>query len=198
MVLLVVGAFALGRATAGTVSSPDTPQSGTRPGATASATEGAPKASSSLPAPGPYNGPKAPLRISDASAACTARGAHHAYSARNVLDRDPRTAWRCDGRAVGQQLVLSLPHHSEVVSVGLMQGSGKQSALTRVAWIFDNGTRVFQTLSGRGEDHTLQQLQIVPMVTDSVKLRILGTAGGPSKGASISTVRLDVSARGSD
>ncbi|MGI9157163.1 MAG: hypothetical protein ACR2FG_11060 [Marmoricola sp.] len=116
----------------------------------------------------------------------------------NVLDRDPHTAWVCNGRATGQQLVLTLPRHSEVVTVGLMQGYGKHNMITKVAWIFDNGTRVFQTLSGRADHHPLQQLRIVPMSTDSVKLRILGTVRGPRNVTSIGTVRLNVSARGSD
>jgi hypothetical protein len=222
-ILLMVGAFLLGRATAGTVSEPARPQTGTGPGAAASASQGpstasvSPSASpSATPRPRVYRGPLAPLRISRARTGCTAspgrdgRNKVVTYAVRNVLDKDHRTAWRCPGKAIGRRIVLTLRHRSEVVLVGLVPGYAKidpatgddryaqNNRITKVAWIFDDGTRVVQRMSGSRKDRSLRTMRIVPEMTRTVTLRILAVATGPRHTTTISTVRVAVAARGSD
>ncbi len=220
----MVGAFILGRETAGTVHESAQPLSGTAPAATASALQGPSSlgATSSSPGPAvtaspqPYRGPLAPLTIDRASASCTAPSAGVAhkhrvsYAAGNVLDTNPRTVWRCNARVVGQQLVLTLPRRSEVVLVGLVPGyattspgSGRNryvqdNPITRVSWTFDDGTQVLQTLSVDEQNGSLRGMRIVPVITRTVTLKILAVAKGTQSATMISTVRVGVSALGSN
>jgi hypothetical protein len=227
--LLMVGSFILGRVTAGTVSEPGRLRVGTVPGAVASASEGpqsgatgaAPSVSASVvPTPSPtattFVGPLAPLRIERARTGCTAPAGRDSkntpvsYTVRNVLDQDPRSAWRCRGSAIGRRIVLTLPRRSEVVLVGLIPGYARtdrvtgtdlyaqNNRITEVAWTFDDGTRVVQTMSGSRKDRTMRRLRIPPELTRTVTLRILAVARGPQNTTMISTVRVGVAARGSD
>lgn len=213
--LLMVGSFILGRITAGAVSEPRSPQAGTAPGASASASQGPPSSGpapsespTAAPTPEVYRGPMAPLRIKSARADCTApagrdaRNRRVSYAVRNVFDKNPRSAWRCNGRAVGTNLVLRLPRTSEVVLVALVPGAknryARHNRITRVAWIFDDGTRVVQTMSGSRKDRSLRKLPIPAVRTRTVTLRILAVARGPKNATMISTVRLDEAAPGAD
>jgi hypothetical protein len=215
LALLLVAAFAIGRLSSDTVTHKAAPGPG--PAATASATQGTPSATpspSATPTSSPkpratvYRGAVAPLRIDKARAGCTApsgrdaRGRPVSYAVRNVLDKDHTTAWRCPGKAIGKRLVLNLPQRARVVEVGLVPGYAKtdpatgrnryaeNNRITKVAWIFDDGTRVVQTMSGSSKNRTLRTMRIKPVRARSVTLKILAVAGGSRNTTMISTVRL--------
>jgi hypothetical protein len=223
-VALLVAAFLLGRWTVSCMTAAASPGTGTRSGATASASASAsPSATDTgqvgIPPPvpsGPFRGPLAPVRIASASAGCTAPDGRDAsnhlvsYAAGNVLDGRLVTAWRCGGAAIGQQLVLSLAHPTQIVRVGLVPGYAKtdpadgtdryaqNNRITKVAWLFDGGHRVVQSMSGSATDRSLRTMRIHPVRASTVLLRVLAVEPGPRDTTMVSTVRLDTSGAGAD
>lgn len=109
-------------------------------------------------------------------------GTRVSYDPGNVGDSDPATAWRCDGAAEGSILTLTLPEDTRIAEVGLINGYakidprsgadryGEYRRVTRVSWIFDDGTTISQTLTDGLE--TLQRMRIDPVTSTSVQLRI--------------------------
>lgn len=215
--LLMLAAFVLGRVTGDAATDADRSLRGTTSAATAPATRETPSAtaspsatptSSASPAPRVYRGKLAPLRIGRARAGCTAPAGRDAkdrpvsYAVRNVLDGKRATAWRCPGKAIGTRLVFTLPRGSRVAEVALVPGYAKtdratgtnryaeNNRITQVAWIFGDGTRVVQTMSGSKKDRRLRTMRIVPVRTRTVTLKILAVSGGPRNTTMISTVRL--------
>lgn len=112
------------------------------------------------------------------------------YRPRHMLDGVPDTVWRTAGDATGATVTFSLPGASSVRRVGIINGNARQVStgadvvdwypqnrrITRVEWVFDDGTAVQQDLS---EKTKLQRLTIEPVTTTSVQLRVLAvTAPG--------------------
>lgn len=221
---LLVGAFLLGRWTVSCISSAAAAThgstTGTRSGATASASPTAATTGQvGIPPPvppGPFRGPLVPIRIGGAAASCVAPDAVDAgnhpvsYAAANVIDGRLVTAWRCAGAAIGEQLVLSLAHETEIVRVGLVPGYAKtdpidgtdryaqNNRITKVAWLFDGAHGVVQAMSGSPTDRSLRTLRIHPVRATTVVLRVLAVEQGPLNNTMISTVRMDASGAGAD
>ncbi len=129
-------------------------------------------------------------RLAEASAPRTApastdtEGNMTRYVAANMLDEDPRTCWRARGDATGSELVFTFAEPVEITAVGLVNGYAKTDGVgaraldwyagnrrvTAVTWTFDDGTTVPQDLR---EVRDLQSLQVDPVTTGSVRLRIV-------------------------
>lgn len=106
------------------------------------------------------------------------------YAAPNMLDGVPETCWRMPGDGTDAEVVITLAEPTEVVQVGLVNGYAKTAASTggpldwytgnrrilAVAWVFDDGSTIEQSLA-RTRD--LQSLDVDPVVTSNVTLRIL-------------------------
>lgn len=105
------------------------------------------------------------------------------YPTSNMFDGRSETAYRMQGNASGEVLTFTLPEARTVTMVGLINGYAKtdggvdwyprQHRITRVAWVFDDGTRVEQDLKLTKE---IQQLA-VSVETQTVELHILETRG---------------------
>ncbi len=217
--VLVAGSFVLGRLSVGRVDVPGVP-AGAAPAAPAppavqSPASAAPQApvraietglaglQAAMEPPGPYRGAVARLSGLRAGATCTApadrdsRGRRVSYAPGNVLDGVAATAWLCQGSGVGQRLTITLPVTTDVVRLGLVPGYAKSdrypknNRVTRVAWVFDDGTRVVQTMDGSKKNRSLRTLRIDPVRTRTVVLQILGVARGAKNNTAISAVRLD-------
>jgi hypothetical protein len=108
-----------------------------------------------------------------------------AYGPRRMLDGDPNTAWRTAGDATGAMISFTLRKPTTIRRVGLVNGYAKQvlagsgrvdwyphnRRITAVEWSFDDGTVVRQDLVERTK---LQPLTIEPVITSTVRLRLLG------------------------
>lgn len=110
------------------------------------------------------------------------------YVAANMLDGVPSTAWRMPGDGTDRTLTFTLPSASVLTRVGLINGyakvdrRGKGPAInwysrnrrvTKVEWIFDDGTTVTQSLD---KTRRMQTLAIDPVETTTVKLRLLSVS----------------------
>lgn len=112
------------------------------------------------------------------------------YQAFNMLDGVSDTAWRTPGSAAGQEIVVRLAATTELTTVGLVNGYAKQEPgydgyaanrrITRVEWVFDDGTVVPQTLD---QVTGLQTIDVGQVRTDTVHLRIVEVTS-PGKGRS--------------
>jgi hypothetical protein len=104
------------------------------------------------------------------------------YSATNLVDGDPTTAWRMNGDASGTELILTWPDPRTITDVGLINGYAKLDAIgdddrygqnrrvLEVTWVFDDGTQVIQQLA---EVQDMQRLTLdAPVTTSSVRLRL--------------------------
>ena len=214
--VLVPGSFVLGRLSVGRADVPDV-TAGAPSGGRASA--GAPVIQvgavetglaglqAAMEPPGPYRGAVSRLVSARADATCAApadrdaRGRRVSYAPGNVLDGLLATAWLCKGSGVGQRLTITLTTTSDVVRVGLVPGYAKSdrypqnNRITRVAWVFDDGTRVVQSLRDSRTDRSLRTLRIEPVRTRRVVLQILALARGTRDNTAISAPRLDTYAR---
>ncbi len=104
------------------------------------------------------------------------------YGAENLIDHDPRTAWRVAGFGTGEAITITLAATSRIQVVGLTNGYTKVDAtsgkdwypdgrrILSVTWIFDNGTNVNQDL--QDDDRSVQLLRIPAIDAQSVRLQI--------------------------
>ncbi len=146
--------------------------------------------------------------VGGASASCEApasvdgAGNQIAYPPTNVYDGDLTTAWRCNGRGVGQSLTLTLAEAGRIGEVGLVPGYAKtdprsgvdryaeNNRLTRVRWTFADGTSVVQRVDGAAANRSLQTMRIPVTESDTVVLEVLASTPGPRNTMAISEVRI--------
>lgn len=156
----------------------------------------------------PHRGPVDPVEVTAISATCTlapgvdAAGRRVGYDARNAIDGKPTTAWRCEGDAVRQRLVLRLPEGTEVAAVGLVPGYAKtdpasgadryaeNNRITRVRWHLAEGVKVEQRLDPAPGRRDLQVLRVPRTATDRVVLEILAVERGSRGATAISEIRI--------
>jgi hypothetical protein len=120
-------------------------------------------------------------------------GQQVSYDASNMLDGVPETAWRATGDGTGLALRFTLREATELHQVGLVNGYAKTSGddqgrsydwylgnrrITEVVWLFQGGVKVRQQL---GEDRELQMVDIDPVTTRRVVLRLVGVTS-PGEG----------------
>ncbi|MBM9461335.1 hypothetical protein JK386_15645 [Nocardioides sp. zg-536] len=124
------------------------------------------------------------------------------FEAANLIDDDPRTAWRMPGDGTGQILTFDLGDEVVLTEVGLVNGYAKidgeddwyrgNRRITAVQWEFDDGTRITQQLSPLPN---MQTHSIGPVRTRTVRLHLLEVSA-PGRGdngrdfTAISEVRL--------
>jgi hypothetical protein len=160
------------------------------------------------PEKGAYQGRTQTAGFGGASASCRAPSSVDAagnpvsYPATNVYDGDLTTAWRCNGDGVGQSITLTLSDEVEIGEVGIVPGYAKtdpssgvdryaeNNRLTRVRWIFSDGSEVVQKLDGSPGNRDLQTRRIVPTTSDSVVLEVLDSVRGERNTIAVSEVRV--------
>ncbi len=161
---------------------------------------------SASPTQAAWDGPIAPVPVAEVTAACTsppsvdAAGDRVEYSAGNVVDGDPTTAWRCNGEALGETLRLVLPAGTAVAEVGLIAGYAKTDPVSgadrfaennrpaRIRWTFEDGTEVVQVLDP--DVRTLQRLRVPRTESGTVVLEVLAVERGTRNRTAISEIEV--------
>ncbi|HET6152375.1 MAG TPA: hypothetical protein VFE15_05420 [Marmoricola sp.] len=122
------------------------------------------------------------------------------YEARNAVDGDSTTAWRCDGSGVGTTLTITLPSRTEVAEVGLIPGYAKtdptsgddryaeNNRITEVRWTLSDGVIVEQKLDGSPTDRDVQLLRVPATATSTISLQIVAVRHGSRDTTAISEV----------
>jgi hypothetical protein len=146
-------------------------------------------ASSSAPEP---TAPSAPLQPTSVTATCQAAdgvdsaGNVTTYAPEHTVDGRLDTAWRCDGSAVGAQLVLVFDRPVTVTAVGLVPGYAKvdpadgvdrfaqNRTVTSANWRFDSGEVHVQEIPDPQPVMTTTDLTS-PVTTTRVVLEIADT-----------------------
>jgi hypothetical protein len=211
-VVLVLGAYLLGRAFAGdaTTTASTVPTVPTGPdgraiyaGDTSGQGSGQPAETGGTA----WHGDVVPVEVARVRASCTAPpgrdsgGERVTYAPRNAVDGDDGTAWRCRGEAHGERLVLRLPGRTALGEIGLVPGYAKtdpvsgvdryaqNNRITKVRWTIGDIT-VEQTLSGDPGDRSVQLLRIPRTTASRVTLEVLAVDRGQRNTTAISEVRL--------
>lgn len=104
------------------------------------------------------------------------------YAAANLVDGDPSTAWRVEGDATDEEIVLTLPSARTISEVGIVNGYakvdddsgdrryGQNRRVLAVTWIFDDGTEASFELE---ETPELQTFTLdAPAETTTVRVRL--------------------------
>lgn len=112
------------------------------------------------------------------------------YGAAHLVDGDPSTAWRVEGDAEGEEIVLTLPEARTITEVGIVNGYakvdddsgdrryGQNRRVLAATWIFDDGTEVSHELE---ETVEAQRFTLdTPVETTTVRIRLdeVSDAGG--------------------
>jgi hypothetical protein len=193
--VLVAGAFGIGRMFADDTGSDDPDAEAVASGGEAGGEE-------------PYEGPVESVRVTGASATCQApssvdaAGNQVTYEPAMVHDGDHSTAWRCNGRGQGQSLTVSLPEGTVVAEMGLVPGYAKtdpasgadryaeNNRITRVRWRFDDGSTHVQRMRGVPGNRSMRTMRVPETATSSVVVEILRSQPGPRNTVAISEVRI--------
>ncbi len=210
--LLILGAYALGRAFSGQVdeeSDPAADPAGSGPGVVASEEVGArpQPVSTQKPAKGAFDGRVQRIDDIEAEAECTAKpskdatGREVTYVAAHLVDGVADTTWRCGGKAKGETITLVLDEEVAIAEVGLIPGYAKtdeksgadryaqNNRVTRVRWTIGD-TEVVQKLDGSVEDRSLRVMRVPRTEADQVTLEILKVKKGPRNVTAISEIQL--------
>ena len=209
--LLLLSAYGLGRVFSSGVSSSDVASS--EPDVLASSDDGTyddpkPKKSDAPKQKKAYGGRVDSAAIGGASASCQsassvdAAGNAVTYEPAQIYDGDTSTAWRCDGNGVGERITIELPEETAIGEVGLVPGYAKtdprsgvdryaeNNRITKVRWLFSDGSSVTQRLDGSADMRDLQTVRIPKVVTDQVVIEILSSTRGPRNTVAISDARI--------
>jgi hypothetical protein len=138
-------------------------------------------------------GPAAELSTGAAASASStapdnvdAAGNPVSYSADNMVDGDPQTAWRMPGDGRGETVTLTLAGAAHLTQIGLIPGYAKvdpsngidrfpeNRRVREVRWRFDDGTTVEQRFS----DSPRMQWTAVDVTTSSVTIELLSSRPG--------------------
>jgi hypothetical protein len=208
---LILVAYVLGRVLGGDDAGKKTPTvSATTSAPTTGQTNQPRKTQTAKPVANAYAGDLTPTTIASATATCTAppgvdsSGNKVTYGVGHAIDDQTDTAWRCDGSAVGQKIVLDLGSSQPIGEVGLVPGYAKTDSeshvdryaqnnrITKVRWTFDDGSSVVQNLSGNPTDRSLQAVRVPKTDSATVTLQILAVTNGPRNTTAISDVQFSV------
>lgn len=211
VLLLVLGAWALAKGLGGDDATPGRQGA---PSGSSGTPDQEPSESPDEPAPtaddepAPYEGEVVDVPVGAVAATCTmdpgvdAAGRRVGYAAANAADDDPGTAWRCDGDAIGERLVLRIPEGTRVAALGLVPGYAKtdpasgedryaeNNRITRVRWTLASGESYVQRLDPDPESRALQLLRIPVSETGRIVLRILAVEEGERGATAISEIRV--------
>lgn len=207
--LLILGAYAVGRAFAGKVKD-DGNNPSSEPSVVMSeggAHQEKQPVTTQAPAKGAWDGKVVRISGIKAKADCTsppgrdASGAKVSYAAANLTDGVADTTWRCDGLALGKKINLQLSGKTAIAEVGLIPGYAKtdeasgadryaeNNRVTRVRWTIGDIV-VDQRLGRSSTDRSLRLMRVPRSETRKVQLEILGVAKGPRNTTAISEVQL--------
>ncbi len=192
--LLVLGAYAVGRTFADKVNNDSGPSS--EPSVVMSE-RGAKRekqpVTTQAPGKGAWDGAVERITGVRAKADCTsapgrdASGAKVSYAAANLTDGVADTTWRCDGTAIGKKITLQLPRKTAIGEVGLIPGYAKtdetsgadryaqNNRVTRVRWTIGDIV-VDQKLGRSSTDRSLRLLRVPRSEADP------GAAGDHGRG----------------
>ncbi|WP_074946829.1 discoidin domain-containing protein [Jiangella alba] len=104
------------------------------------------------------------------------------YSAAHLVDGDPSTAWRVEGDAEGEEIVLTLPEARTITEVGIVNGYakvdeesgdrryGQNRRVLAATWVFDDGTEASFELEETVEPQVFAL--DAPVETATVRLRL--------------------------
>jgi hypothetical protein len=206
--LLILGAYAVGRAFAGKVNS-DASET-TKPSVVMSEGRGRQSqqpVTNQKPGKGAWAGDVQRITGLKASASCTSKpgvdasGRPVSYAASHLTDGVADTTWRCDGTGIGEKITLRLPGRTAIGEVGLIPGYAKtdetsgedryaqNNRVTRVRWSIGDVV-VDQTIPDSATDRSLRLLRVPRSETDEVQLQILKVAKGPRHTTAISEIQL--------
>ena len=189
--LLILGAYAVGRAFSGKVDD----ESGAGGAAGVVMSEGGSgkarqPVSSQAPGKGAWKGKVERIGDVEATASCTAPAGRDAsgdevnYDANNLTDGIADTTWRCGGAALGKTITLKLSDRTAIGEVGLIPGYAKtdpatgddryaeNNRVTRVRWTIGD-TVVDQKMDGSSNDRSVHLLRVPKTEADEVELKIL-------------------------
>lgn len=201
--VLVAGAFAVGR-----VVSDDATDRNLAEQSTGSGGPGSSGGERGAAERAPYRGPVDVVTVASASASCQAgdsvdaAGNPVSYPPASAADADLSTAWRCDGAGVGQTLTLELPEGTRVAEVGLVPGYAKtdpatgedryaeNNRITRVRWTFAGGASYVQRIGGGAEDRSMRTIRVPATRTGTVTMEVLASDPGPRNTIAVSEVRV--------
>jgi hypothetical protein len=216
VVVLLLGAYGIGRVVSGNLAGTDVKQAEPdgvvigEDGSTAGSGSAEP---SNKPGGKPYAGTTDTAPIGGASATCqSGNGVDSAgnlvsYSPGNVYDEDMTTAWRCDGDGTGQQLTVDLAGKTRIGEVGLVPGYAKTDArsgidryaendrITRVRWVFDDGTTVEQSFDAAVSNRSMQSMRIPVTRARKVVVEVLDSERGDRNTIAVSELRIGAVAR---
>jgi hypothetical protein len=209
-VLLILGAYALGRVFADSVETPES-SSSSRSAEDGQTSRGAERAQGSsgqgAGTSKPWRGPVAEVDKVKARTGCTAKpgvdagGTKVDYKAKNMTDGDQATTWRCGGTATGETITLKLPKGTQVAEVGLVPGYAKtdpadgsdryrqNNRITKVRWTIGD-TELVQEMSGSASDRSMRTLRVPRTPADEIELEILEVTKGPRNTTAISEIRV--------
>lgn len=119
---------------------------------------------------------------STAASTREADGSMVSFDAAFMVDGRRSSAWRVPGDGSDVELTFAFPGPTTVSKVGLVNGLDKKVAgidwyplnrrITKVVWLFDDGTRVVQKPAARRQ---MQRMEIPPVTTTTIRLRIRST-----------------------
>ncbi len=130
-----------------------------------------------------------------------ANGDPVSYEPSNLTDGVADTAWRCGGRRIGERITLKLGKTMPIGQVGLVPGYAKtdeqsnadrfaeNNRVKRVRWTIGD-TKVVQRFSGSPDDRNLQLLRVPKTRADTVELEILAVKKGPRNKTAISEIQI--------
>jgi hypothetical protein len=206
--LLILGAYAVGRRFTGQVATESAPSSEPRVVIKEGGSNGAKQpVTNQRPGKGAWDGKVQRVGNVKAKAGCTSKsgvdagGAEVAYDAGNLTDGVADTTWRCDGTAIGERITLKLGKNLPIGEVGLIPGYAKtdetsnedrfaeNNRVTRVRWTIGE-THLVQRMNGSAKDRSLRLIRVPRTTADTVELEILAVKRGPRDTTAISEIQL--------
>jgi hypothetical protein len=205
--LLVFGAYAVGRRFAGEVAQKSSTESEPRVVLGEGEDSGDQPITNQKPGHDAWDGKVRRIGNIKADVDCVSKSGVDAsgktveYDAGNLTDGVADTTWRCDGSAVGKKITLRLGKDVPIGQVGLIPGYAKtdeksnddrfaeNNRITRVRWTVGK-TKVVQKMSGSATDRDLQLIRVPRTTTDTVTLQILALKKGPRDTTAISEIQL--------
>ena len=201
--LLILGAYAVGRNLAGRVD-----QSPKTDGLVVDSPDGEVQPfTNQKPGKGAWKGEVTRVEDVRAKVGCTSKpgveadGEPVSYEASNLTDGVADTTWRCNGKAIGVRITLRLGEKMPIGQVGLVPGYAKtdetdntdrfaeNNRVRRVRWTIGD-TTIVQRMSGSADDRNLQLLRVPRTRADKVELEILAVKRGPRNKTAISEIQI--------
>lgn len=150
------------------------------------------------PVPGQvWDGALSPIGDVSAKAECVARSAQDgsgkkvSYAARNAVDGDADTAWRCD-RSTDVAITFTVPKDQQIASVGLINGYAKVDPsdgskryreyrrILRATWTLPDGNTIEQRLDDGDQDMQNVRVPVSPGGTVTLTITKVTNPGSAS------------------